>query len=128
MRYTNNAYFDDEGKQLKPFPKEWMDVKSRFKPGQIIICKDLTHQGESRTHPTKGLNVESKITEIHDGYGSFPPYMTNDDIWLGQHCGWLVVEVPWVVYHKTIDQKLVPQCLVALDASDEGESWSLKIT
>lgn len=45
MEYIENEYFDSDGKQLKPFPDKWMNAKKRFKPGQVIICKDLKHHG-----------------------------------------------------------------------------------
>lgn len=102
MEYIENEYFDSDGKQLKPFPDKWMSAKKRFKPGQVIICKDLKHQGGSREHPTRGLNVECEIVEVKDGYGYLPPWLDRDgETWHGQHSGYLVVKVPWVVYAST---------------------------
>jgi hypothetical protein len=129
MKYDD--YFEDDGddtKQVKPFPQKWMSA-SRFKVGQKVVVFDVGHYGNSRPF-NGGKNVEAEITELHDGYGSFPPRRVNyggDMMWSNQHAAWLVVRLPFEVSKSWNSKtgKYDPKYEIAIHLQDEGKDWKL---
>lgn len=128
---NKTPYFDENfDRQLKPFPKKWMDL-TRFKVGDRVefledhsVCVEMDRFGR----PTKWANLKGQIgivEKVNPGYGAFPPRFIDPDggddpIWIGQHCGWLTVRFPFDGYGREPDGRFKPR---ACCVEDEGTRW-----
>lgn len=140
MKYED--YFNEEGKQLKPLPKKWLDL-SRFKVGDKIehlrddlvhipceecLKKDWYHHGGVQGD-CKHLNMKGQVgvvVAVHSGSSSYPSRWREDDsddggFWITDRPGRLTVRFPYDLYGKEKDGKTYKPraCL----AQDEGIVW-----
>lgn len=120
---ARRPYFNaDFEKQIRPFPKKWMDA-SRFKVGDKIEFIDdlLVFVSETETRNLKGqIGI---VEKVRDGSGPFPPRLHTDEageIWIGQHAGWLTVRFQFDVYGREEDGRYKPR---ACCLDDEGRRW-----
>lgn len=98
----NSTYFNDEGKQLKPFPAHWMTVPARLKVGTRIKLLDshIATRISTRGPDLKEWDQVVEVVEVQQGYGSYPSRdITDDDdsetVWAGQHPAVLYVSLPY---------------------------------
>jgi hypothetical protein len=122
-------YFDGD-KQVKPFPRKWMNL-SRFKVGDRIefleTCKVATKRDE-RGDPLEWMDLKGQIgivEKTNAGYGSFPPRYFDpsggdDPVWIGEHAGWLTVKFPFDIYRDGKGNYQARACC----AEDEGTRWA----
>lgn len=141
--FASDDYFDaNKDRQLKPFPKKWMDA-SRFKVGDKIEflrytrihipCEECVakssyfHYNNANADRCENRSMKGMIgtvTEVHNGYGEFPDRWVSDDgpeggFYAGQHAGRVVVQFPVSAYKKK-DGSYGP---VACSLDGEGRYW-----
>ena len=135
----SDRYFsdDEDAKQLRPFPRKWMDA-SRFKVGDKIEflrdtrihipceeCKarDQFHYNGANLDKCESRSMKGLIgvvTGIRNGYGEFPSrYVSEIECWVGQKDGWLGVQFEISPYRKPDGTYGGIGC----DLSGEGRYW-----
>lgn len=120
-------HFDGE-KQIKPFPRKWMDA-TRFKVGDRIEflerCIVITKYEGGRVVEQQDLKGQIGIVQkLNNGYGDFPPRYFDpsggdDPMWVGEHCGWLAVKFPFDIYRDHAGNYQARACCL----EDEGTRW-----
>jgi hypothetical protein len=143
------AYYNDEDKQIKPFPAKWMSAAAcGFKVGQKVVGLEESGSGHyvgegneqafvddyeknARTAEFRPLaGVVGTIIKVRDGYGRFPPRNIaedgEEDCWAGQHAAWVVVHWPGFVFGCSghIDRR-VPETARAYDVTLVGARFGL---
>jgi hypothetical protein len=116
----NPDYFNDEGKQLKPYPAHWMTVPVRLKVG-------------SRGPEFKDWDQVVTVLETHNGRGPYPSRnITQDDdedtVWAAQTAGYLVVSLPYPYSYRRRNEDGTYEdgtykTIASLDA--EGIEWEV---
>lgn len=130
-----SAYFDEDGRQLKPLPAAWIQLSRRFKLGDRIRCThhQLIYIGP-RPAPSGLIPPElfrdlagqiGTALSVHDGHRIYPDQQWSEEheCWVTDSTGWLTVRFPFDVYGVEADG--VTAKPRACRAEVEGEEWEL---